>query len=176
METQSTSTQTSARVPIAARNDSTPHTNGGDHQIILPDHSIHLNLNSYQPKDVDARQPSKENCDRRRPDEEDASRLVSMPPQLVGKTVTPFLKEHIPGLYAPIGKPETQTPATMREEKDPNSRFCYRHRPDAKCRRAADESKMVKIQSVRRSHICFTSFDLECIGILLTHKGGIGTG
>jgi F-box/WD-40 domain protein MET30 len=83
-------------------------------------------------------QPSRDNCDRRRPQEEDNSRLVKkMPSSLVGKTVSPFLKEHIPGLYAPIGK---------KEGGDPNTRYCYRHRPDSKCRRAADESKMGTIQ------------------------------
>jgi F-box and WD-40 domain protein MET30 len=91
--------------------------------------------------------PSRDNCDRRRPDEEDNSRLVNMTTQLLGKTVTPFLREHIPGIYAPIGKPELLP--GFRQEKKPNSKFCYRHRPDAKCRRAADESKMAMIQSVR---------------------------
>jgi F-box/WD-40 domain protein MET30 len=37
---------------------------------------------------------------------------------------------------------------TVVRKKDPNSKFCYRHRPDSKCRRAADESKMGFIQSV----------------------------
>ncbi|ROT40806.1 sulfur controller 2 [Sodiomyces alkalinus F11] len=69
-----------------------------------------------------------------------------MAPSIYGKTVTPFLREHIPGLYAPIGKPETHASQEIRKERDPNSKFCYRHRPDAKCRRAADEKKMVNIQ------------------------------
>ncbi|KAL1842203.1 hypothetical protein VTK73DRAFT_3174 [Phialemonium thermophilum] len=63
---------------------------------------------------------------------------------LISKTVTPFLREHIPGLYAPIGKADNEETS---KTKEPNSRYCYRHRPDLKCRRAADESKMVKIQS-----------------------------
>uniref|UniRef100_L2FAN5 Sulfur metabolite repression control protein n=1 Tax=Colletotrichum fructicola (strain Nara gc5) TaxID=1213859 RepID=L2FAN5_COLFN len=94
-------------------------------------------------------QPSKDNCDRRRPDEGEASRFpANMPTQLVGQTVTPFLREHIPGIYAPIGKPDVQTEDnTLNQKRDPSSKFCYRHRPDAKCRRAADESKMVLIQS-----------------------------
>lgn len=105
-------------------------------------------LKSTPPKDATEGQPSRNNCDRRRPDEENPSRLVNMSAQLLGKTVTPFLREHIPGIYAPIGKPEAQVPPTLRQEKNPNSKFCYRHRPDAKCRRAADENKMVMIQSV----------------------------
>ncbi|GJD05222.1 hypothetical protein ColKHC_14047 [Colletotrichum higginsianum] len=73
----------------------------------------------------------------------------------------PFLREHIPGIYAPIGKPDIQNENSnnynnsngtnnsghLSQTRDANSKFCYRHRPDAKCRRAADESKMVLIQS-----------------------------
>ncbi|KAL2017517.1 hypothetical protein VTK56DRAFT_2009 [Thermocarpiscus australiensis] len=66
-----------------------------------------------------------------------------MSSSLIGKTVTPFLKEHIPSLYAPIGKAQNEETA---KEKEPNTRYCYRHRPDSKCRRAADEAKMVMIQ------------------------------
>ncbi|KAF4119324.1 F-box and WD-40 domain protein MET30 [Geosmithia morbida] len=98
-------------------------------------------------------QPSKENCDRRRPeDEEDASRFVKMRGDLVGKHVSPFLKEHIPGQYAPVGKQQADDAADDTKDsaavqaKDPNTRFCYRHRPDSKCRRAADETKMGMIQ------------------------------
>ncbi|KAF9875247.1 sulfur metabolite repression control protein [Colletotrichum karsti] len=99
--------------------------------------------------DVTANQaPSRDNCDRRRPDEGDASRFpANMPTQLVGQTVTPFLREHIPGIYAPIGKPDQAENNNLSQQRDPNSKFCYRHRPDAKCRRAADETKMVLIQS-----------------------------
>ncbi|OAA55540.1 sulfur metabolite repression control protein [Niveomyces insectorum RCEF 264] len=68
-----------------------------------------------------------------------------MSSQLMSKTVTPFLKDHIPGLYSPLAKRDTIV-SMQRQNKDPDSRYCYRHRPDSKCRRAADESKMVKIQ------------------------------
>jgi len=97
-------------------------------------------------------QPLRDNCDRRRPQEVDNTRLKKMPSELVGKTVSPFLKEHIPGLYAPVGKgnkDDASDPTAIRK-KDPNTRYCYRHRPDSKCRRAADETKMGFIQSVRR--------------------------
>ncbi len=90
-------------------------------------------------------QADKEKIYERRRLEEDHAALLSMSPQLIGKTVTPFLRDHIPGLYAPVGKPENL--ATVSPEQDPNSRFCYRHRPDSKCRKAADESKMAMIQS-----------------------------
>lgn len=107
-----------------------------------------------------AQQPSRDNCDRRRPQEEDNTRLKKMASELVVKTVSPFLKEHIPGLYAPVGKDNTKTgaksPATWTRIKDPNTKFCYRHRPDSKCRRAADETKMGFIQSVGYLQHCQT--------------------
>jgi F-box/WD-40 domain protein MET30 len=107
-----------------------------------------------QLEDSSQQQPSKNNCDRQRSDQEINPRLVRMPSDLVGKTVSPFLKEHIPGLYAPFGKasmplsPPPTNDTTVVRKRDPNSKFCYRHRPDSKCRRAADESKMGFIQSV----------------------------
>uniref|UniRef100_A0A0D2XEN4 F-box domain-containing protein n=1 Tax=Fusarium oxysporum (strain Fo5176) TaxID=660025 RepID=A0A0D2XEN4_FUSOF len=125
-----------------------PPTNG--HSLKVSDiDSEHLDDNSSQ-------QPSKNNCDRHRSDQEINPRLVKMPSELVGKTVSPFLKEHIPGLYAPFGKAKTAMPlspspnnTTAIRKKDPNSKFCYRHRPDSKCRRAADETKMGFIQTVQ---------------------------
>ena len=87
------------------------------------------------------------NCKRLRSEEGERQRsmtgVTNMSSTLISKTVTPFLKEHIPSLYAPIGKPNNEETA---KAKDPNTRYCYRHRPDSKCRRAADEAKMVMIQ------------------------------
>lgn len=83
-------------------------------------------------------------CDRRRPEEGDHSRMSNMS-SLVSQTVTPFLREHIPSNYAPISKVDSDDTSKSR---DPNSMFCYRHRPDSKCRKAADENKMVMIQRV----------------------------
>lgn len=69
--------------------------------------------------------------------------MTNMSSSLIGKTVTPFLKEHIPTMYAPVGRSRNEQSA---REKNPNTKYCYRHRPDSKCRRAADEAKMVMIQ------------------------------
>lgn len=88
------------------------------------------------------------NTQRLRTEEVERSRslnsVTNMSSSLIGKTVTPFLKEHIPSIYAPVGKHQNEEIA---REKEPNTRYCYRHRPDSKCRRAADEAKMVMIQS-----------------------------
>lgn len=100
---------------------------------------------------VDRARLKEQNCDRRRPEEEneDKPRLSNMPSSLVGQTVTPFLKEHVPSLYAPISKIESSTSALEPStQKNFNSKYCYRHRPDSKCRKAADEDKMAMIQSV----------------------------
>ncbi|KAK1249768.1 hypothetical protein MKX08_009771 [Trichoderma sp. CBMAI-0020] len=97
--------------------------------------------------------PSRDNCERRREGEEEipSKGLIKMPFDLAGKTLSPFLKEHIPGLYAPVGKnlkkeDRTSPSNELVNIKDPNTKYCYRHRPDSKCRRAADETKMGTIQ------------------------------
>lgn len=65
--------------------------------------------------------------------------------KFAGITVAPFLARHIPDQYAPLGV--AQQPSTSR--KDPNTKYCYRHRPDSKCRRTADEPTMENLQRVR---------------------------
>ena len=61
-----------------------------------------------------------------------------------GRTVAPFLAQHIPEQYAPQGQPL----APAEGESDPDTKYCYRHRPDLKCRRQADEPSMEQLQSV----------------------------
>ncbi|VUC21108.1 unnamed protein product [Clonostachys rosea] len=109
-------------------------------------------------------QPSRDNCDRHRQNEDDTVRAVKMPYDLAGKAVTPYLKEHIPGLYAPLGMGKQDNVADNAQQnsrtKDPNTKYCYRHRPDSKCRRAADETKMGAIQRELNS---LTSQDQQAI-------------
>ncbi|KAB8360690.1 hypothetical protein FH972_024427 [Carpinus fangiana] len=57
-------------------------------------------------------------------------------------TITPFLTKHIPKQYDPLGE-RNQTGA--RNDKS-NTKFCYRHHPDLKCRRQADEPSMDQMQ------------------------------
>ncbi|GAO13089.1 uncharacterized protein UV8b_03467 [Ustilaginoidea virens] len=140
---------------LTSNNEQNPllSSNTQDHEWSIPSPDG-LDVTSSPDDPGGAQQPSRDNCDRRRPQEEDNSRLKKMASELVVKTVSPFLKEHIPGLYAPIGKDTVKTSAknpttTWARVKDPNpnTKFCYRHRPDSKCRRAADETKMGFIQS-----------------------------
>lgn len=63
------------------------------------------------------------------------------------QTVAPFLARHIPNQYAPMGG---SSPSGAVKEKNPNTKFCYRHRPDLKCRRQANEPSMAQLQSVSR--------------------------
>ncbi|KAI1098204.1 WD40 repeat-like protein [Jackrogersella minutella] len=140
--------------PTTRRNGHPLHANNGassnlNHISSASNRLLHPHRQSLSslPNEQPGAKPSRDNCDRRRPeDPEDASRLPNMSQQLMGQSVTPFLREHIPGLYAPIGKPDLPS-MTALKTKDPNSKYCYRHRPDSKCRRAADETKMGLIQS-----------------------------
>lgn len=130
-----------------------PTTHDGNNVTAHRHNHNGVSANAPERKLEHASQPSRDNCDRRRPEEDghDHPRLKKMPTALVGKTVSPFLKQHIPGLYAPVGKEihDGQTdPAALSGSKDPNTRFCYRHSPDSKCRRTADEKKMGMIQRV----------------------------
>ncbi|QPC74354.1 hypothetical protein HYE68_005106 [Fusarium pseudograminearum] len=161
---ESTTNHLQKHAPVSSATPDTtsplPSTTNGD-SLKVTDSDLDTELD-----DSSQQQPSKNNCDRQRSDQEINPRLIKMPSDLVGKTVSPFLKEHIPGLYAPFGKasmplsPPPTSDTTVVRKKDPNSKFCYRHRPDSKCRRAADESKMGFIQSELNS---LSSADQEAI-------------
>lgn len=88
--------------------------------------------------------PSRDPCDDRLV-QTDPSTSIASTKRFAGKTVAPFLARHIPEQYAPLGV--TPQPPTSR--KDPNTKYCYRHRPDSKCRRTADEPTMENLQRVR---------------------------
>ncbi|CAK1365109.1 unnamed protein product [Cercospora beticola] len=62
-----------------------------------------------------------------------------------------FLHEHIPGSYNPTGDNSSAHAHKDHrdhdaEEQRPNTKFCYRHRPDLKCRRQANETSMEQLQ------------------------------
>ncbi|KAL7276454.1 hypothetical protein RUND412_000558 [Rhizina undulata] len=59
--------------------------------------------------------------------------------------VGPFLSKYIPSQYAPQGTQQQQDTQQDASEKG-NTRYCYRHRPDIKCRRQADEPTMEQLQ------------------------------
>src|SRR4051794_17144529 len=80
--------------------------------------------------------------------------------RLVSQAVAPFLTRHIPNQYAPLGKPHVKS---TNAPKDPNSKFCYRHRPDMLCRRQADEPSMDKLQKVSASMQQIMIHYLTCV-------------
>lgn len=78
----------------------------------------------------------------------DKSITIASTAKHADQTVAPFLAKHIPSQYAPLGKagnPSLQRFDPMKDP-NPNSKFCYRHRPDMLCRRQADEPSMDKLQ------------------------------
>lgn len=79
---------------------------------------------------------------------EQSKEATTTPPEkLANGNVAPFLTRHIPEQYAPLGpRPDGSQPSNA------NSRYCYRHRPDLKCRRQADEPSMEQLQQVRIHH------------------------
>jgi hypothetical protein len=86
--------------------------------------------------------PSHDNCD---VSEDEMDLNLSSSTKFAGHTVAPFLAKHIPVQYAPLGGlvgPEDIA------QKSPSTKFCYRHRPDLKCRRTADEPTMENLQRV----------------------------
>lgn len=88
----------------------------------------------------------------RRIEGDDTSIGISSTSKLAGQTVAPFLAKHIPDQYAPLGGLD-QIKAPV--NKNPNTKYCYRHRPDLKCRRQADEPSMDQLQ-----HVCSIAHSL----------------
>lgn len=64
--------------------------------------------------------------------------------QLAKQNVAPFLTKYHPRQYAPL-RSEDGTPAIPRAV---NAGYCYRHQPDSKCSRQADEKSMRQLQQV----------------------------
>lgn len=82
----------------------------------------------------------------RRMEEQETNIGISATSKLAGQTVAPFLAKHIPEQYAPLGGSDLPNDPT---NKNPNTKYCYRHRPDLKCRRQVDEPSMDQLQ-----HVC----------------------
>jgi len=88
--------------------------------------------------------PTQDNCDGRKEDM-DSTITISSAARMASETVAPFLTKHIPEQYNPLG---IQGKATISSQQNPNTKFCYRHRPDSKCRRTANEPSMENLQRV----------------------------
>jgi len=90
---------------------------------------------------------------RYRKDVEVADQNISIPASSrhAEKTVAPFLTEHIPTQYNPMGaalRTSNQSPQEPSDDaKNTSTKFCYRHRPDLKCRRQVNEPSMEQLQN-----------------------------
>ena len=67
--------------------------------------------------------------------------------QQATQSIAPFLTRHIPLQYAPLGDEEGRSSSQRMDNR--NTKYCYRHHPDLKCRRPIDEPSMDQLQSVR---------------------------
>ena len=82
-------------------------------------------------------------------------RHITIPPLSSGAemTVMPFLTEHIPTQYNAVGsapqawipQPDVDPHEEGRQDRT-STKFCYRHNPDLKCRRQANETGMKDVQ------------------------------
>lgn len=78
-------------------------------------------------------------------DAKDDSISISSTSKQAVETVQPFLAQHIPNQYNPLGN-HPQPPSAV--DRSSNTKYCYRHRPDIKCRRQANEPSMEQLQKV----------------------------
>ena len=63
------------------------------------------------------------------------------------QAIAPFLAKHIPKQYNPLGSMR-QSQTLPQDSISSSTKFCYRHRPDLKCRRQANEPSMEQLQNV----------------------------
>lgn len=92
----------------------------------------------------DSRTEYAENTDK--PPRSAASNIVSVN----GEAMTAYLKEHVPNTYQPLG---SSAKSSSHEHTGLNSKYCYRHRPDLKCRRPANQPSMDQLQHVSNTSL-----------------------
>ncbi|EMC93856.1 hypothetical protein BAUCODRAFT_42721, partial [Baudoinia panamericana UAMH 10762] len=87
---------------------------------------------------------------RYRKDVEEADQNIAIPASSkhAEQAVAPFLTKHIPMQYNPAGSSSyTTSHAQSQDTQQGSTKFCYRHRPDLKCRRQANEPSMEQLQN-----------------------------
>ncbi|KAL9084394.1 MAG: hypothetical protein Q9165_008108 [Trypethelium subeluteriae] len=72
---------------------------------------------------------------------------ISSTSKHAGQMVAPFLAEHIPEQYNPFNRPPETSKSPPIVQNSTNTKYCYRHRPDLKCRRQANEPSMEQLQN-----------------------------
>jgi F-box/WD-40 domain protein MET30 len=108
----------------------TLHNSAGD----IWNHDSHETLRNRYRRDIDAQ------------DQNISTPAISKHAE---QTVMPFLTQHIPSAYNPPGNEGTATNTAKQSSRKitSNTKFCYRHQPDLKCRRPANEPTMDSLQS-----------------------------
>lgn len=116
-----------------------PHANNMDHDTLCRDHE------HEGPKSRHSHSHSHSNM---AGEDQNHSHNISIPStsRHAEQAVAPFLAKHIPMQYNPLGHTSDPQPNSDLTA-DSSTRFCYRHRPDLKCRRQANEPSMDQLQN-----------------------------
>lgn len=131
----SSSTMTSLRGYSNTTNDSQPYENAFlENSKSSSPKTLHNKLPTSYPANVPQRPSSRD----------EPGAFGKQPTQ----SIAPFLARHIPAQYAPQGE-HSDIPHLGADIS--NTKYCYRHRPDLKCRRQANEPTMDQLQNV--SHL-----------------------
>ena len=120
--------------PVKRRRISIPRNDGQPYLSLFAGAHKRRESNSLKPS------AAIDNCD-----DEKSNISFSATPKQAGQTVAPFLAKHIPAQYPPAGQVES---SSADRRTDSNTKYCYRHRPDLKCRRQANEPSMEQLQNV----------------------------
>ncbi|WPG98906.1 Hypothetical protein R9X50_00170600 [Acrodontium crateriforme] len=119
--------------PTPSTEDDHEHSHDHDDELCRHDHDHDTLRNRYR-RDVET---------------DDQNISIPASSKHVERMLAPFLTEHIPTQYHPTGFSSREQ--TVQQEKhhiEPSStKFCYRHRPDLKCRRQANEPSMEQLQN-----------------------------
>jgi hypothetical protein len=81
--------------------------------------------------------------------DQEANIVISANTKLAENSVAPFLAQHIPAHHALLGESDQSHQVGPKGAEKSNTKYCYRHRPDLKCRRLVDEPSMDQLQRVR---------------------------
>ncbi|KAF2183533.1 sulfur metabolite repression control protein-like protein SconB [Zopfia rhizophila CBS 207.26] len=124
------------RTHLPSASDNMTDTSSSDpHTALLQghDHEGVVGRTRHLVEDVDAEHAA---------EQKDDKTLSKNASKQLEKMITPYLAQHIPQQYNPLGGGPRPTNA----RSNANTKYCYRHRPDLLCRRQADEPSMEQLQ------------------------------
>ena len=76
----------------------------------------------------------------------DLNIAISSTSKQAGQMIAPFLAEHRPEQHNPFSRSPQSSRSPTASANGTNTKYCYRHRPDLKCRRQANEPSMEQLQ------------------------------